>query len=203
MLPAIMLAGAATSFFRRKRQANLHTKVAADPSPNALEKMSWAEFEGLTAETFRKKGFRVVERGGDGPDGGVDLVLYSGNDKYLVQCKQWKTRHVGVAIVRELYGVMAAEGAVGGFVVASGSFTPDAEAFAQGKSIELVDARQMRKLIGGHQATKPPVVTPTVTSPACPVCGSHMVERAEQKGPKAGSPFWGCSQYPRCRGVRN
>ncbi len=39
---------------------------------------------------------------------------------------------VGVDVVRELYGVMAAKGATGGFVVTSGRFTEDAKAFAQG-----------------------------------------------------------------------
>ena len=203
LIPLVFLFGAATSFFRRKKQQSNHRQVAADPSPNALEKLSWQEFEGLVAETFRQKGYRVIERGGDGPDGGIDVELYMGKDRYLVQCKQWKTRQVGVAIVRELYGVMSAEGAVGGFVVASGSFTPDAAAFASGKSIELVDARKLRRLIGGHQATKVIPQVPSVTSPACPVCGSHMVERTVSRGAKAGSRFWGCSHYPRCKGIRN
>lgn len=87
---------------------------------------------------FRRKGFTVEERGGSGPDGGIDLVLHAGNDKYLVQCKQWKAERVGVATVRELFGVMTAERAVGGFVVTSGQFTSDAEQFAEGRSIELV-----------------------------------------------------------------
>lgn len=37
-----------------------------------------------------------------------------------MQCKQWKAVRVGVTIVRELYGVMAAHGAVGGFVLSAG-----------------------------------------------------------------------------------
>lgn len=118
-------------------------------------------------------------------------------DKYLVQCKQWKTRQVGVAIVRELYGVMAAEGAVGGFVVAVGQFTPDAAAFAHGKSIELVDARKLRRMMGGQQATKP-----IAQVPGCPVCGRPMLLRTGRKGAMAGIKFWGCSEYPKCRGTR-
>lgn len=203
LLPAIVLGGTLMSFIGRKRKQALHRQVAADASPNALERMSWSDFEALVGEAFRQDGFRVVERGGAGPDGGIDIEVFDGKDKYLVQCKQWKTRQVGVAVVRELYGVMAAEGAVGGFVVASGEFTPDAEAFAEGRSIELVDARKLRNLIGGEQATKPPVVVPTVTSPACPSCGGHMLERTVKKGPNSGNQFWGCAQYPKCRGVRH
>ncbi len=201
-VPLVFSAGAVMSFIAAKKPGQLHKQVAGNPAPDALEKMSWAEFEQLVAETFKRKGYRGKLRFRAGPDRGVDIELHQGKDKYLVQCKQWKTVRVGVGVVRELYGVMAAEGAVGGFVVASGSFTPDAKAFAEGRSIELVDARKLRRLIGGHQATKPEPVVPTVTTPACPLCGSHMVERVVRSGPKAGNKFWGCSQYPRCRGTR-
>lgn len=201
-VPLVFSAGALMSFLASRKPGQLHRQVAADPSAGGLEKISWQEFEALVAETFRRKGYQVTQRGGEGPDGGVDIELRQGKDKYLVQCKQWKTTQVGVAVVRELYGVMAAEGAVGGFVVASGSFTPDAKAFAQGRSIELVDARKLRRLIGGYQATRPEQTVPMVTSPACPVCGKHMIERVVKSGPKAGNKFWGCTQYPRCRGTR-
>lgn len=203
VVPLVISAGAVLSFVASRKPKQMLKLVASNPSPNALDQMSWREFEQVVAETFRQKGYQVTPRGGNGPDGGVDVELHLGKDKYLVQCKQWKTTQVGVAVVRELYGVMAAEGAVGGFVVASGSFTPDAKDFAEGKAIELIDARKLRRMIGGHQATKTEPVVPTVTSPACPVCNSHMVERVVKSGPKAGSRFWGCSKYPRCRGTRH
>jgi restriction system protein len=39
--------------------------------------------------------------------------------------------------------------------------------------------------------------------PACPLCGKAMRERIAKKGPHAGQPFWGCSAYPECNGIRN
>ncbi|MBC7944771.1 MAG: restriction endonuclease, partial [Burkholderiales bacterium] len=45
---------------------------------------------------------------------------------------------VGVDVVRELFGVMAARGAVGGFVVTAGNFSADARAFAEGRNIDLI-----------------------------------------------------------------
>ena len=33
----------------------------------------------------------------------------------------------------------------------------------------------------------------------CPNCGSNLVERTVKKGPKAGSQFLGCVDYPKCR----
>lgn len=203
IVPIAFLIGAGVSFFRRRRQSELHLQVAQSPSRRALEDISWQEFEGLTAEVFRRKGFRVTERGNKGPDGGIDLELRAGSDKYLVQCKQWKATKVGVVIVRELYGVMAAEGAVGGFVVASGDFTDEAKRFAEGRSIELVSTDTMLRLVretGGTASSSAPSV---VVPPSCPKCGSSMVRRTARQGVHAGKSFWGCSQHPKCNGIVN
>ena len=37
----------------------------------------------------------------------------------------------------------------------------------------------------------------------CPKCGSVMVMRAVNKGQNAGNKFWGCSNFPKCRGIVN
>ena len=50
---------------------------------------------------------------------------------------------VGVDVVRELYGVMAARGATGGFVVTSGRFTEEANRFASGRNVTLVDRKSV------------------------------------------------------------
>ena len=39
-------------------------------------------------------------------------------------------------------------------------------------------------------------------APGCPKCGSAMVKRKARQGASAGQQFWGCSQYPACRGTR-
>ena len=36
--------------------------------------------------------------------------------------------------------------------------------------------------------------------PSCPVCENSMILRTIKKGEDAGKKFWGCSQYPKCRG---
>lgn len=40
-------------------------------------------------------------------------------------------------------------------------------------------------------------------APKCPKCGNEMVNRRALKGTNAGNSFWGCSTYPKCRGVLN
>ena len=211
IVPLAFALGALVSVFKRRKQSELHDTVAATPNRGTLEKMSWREFEDLTAEVFRRKGFQVIERGGAGPDGGVDVELRMGSEKYLVQCKQWKSMRVGVATVRELYGVMAAEGAVGGFVVASGDFTSDARSFAEGRAIKLVHTAEMLKMVaetrkgevaGLTSAVKPnQAKSPAAVIPLCPKCGAAMVLRSSKKVGASDVAFWGCSKFPGCRGV--
>ena len=37
--------------------------------------------------------------------------------------------------------------------------------------------------------------------PDCPKCARPMVRRTARKGANAGRAFWGCSEFPRCRGI--
>jgi restriction system protein len=135
VLPALCLAGAGMSAWRRKERKNLVIDVMQSEASDALDGMSWREFEMLVGEGFRLQGYQVSETGGGGADGGVDLVLRkageTSGEKFLVQCKQWRALKVGVDVVRELYGVMAARGATGGFVVTSGRFTEAAVSFCE------------------------------------------------------------------------
>ncbi|WP_369957697.1 NERD domain-containing protein [Psychrobacter sp. CLB018] len=40
-------------------------------------------------------------------------------------------------------------------------------------------------------------------TPACPKCNGEMVKRVAKKGQQQGQTFFGCSQFPKCRGVVN
>lgn len=215
VLPLICLAGAGISAWRRQARRRLIADVSQSNAADALDGMSWREFEMLVGEAFRLQGYGVLETGGGGADGGVDLVLSKGTEKYLVQCKQWKAFKVGVDVVRELYGVMAAKGAAGGFVVTSGQFTEDAVGFASGRNLKLIDGPLLHGLIcqarnsrgpAPAQQSGPSLVsaaradTPSV--PSCPACSKPMVKRTAKRGANAGEEFWGCSVYPACRGTR-
>lgn len=39
--------------------------------------------------------------------------------------------------------------------------------------------------------------------PSCPKCGGAMVLRTAKTGANQGGQFWGCSNFPRCRGIVN
>ena len=229
LLPLLCLLGAITSAVRRQRRRTLLETVSASTAADALQGMSWQQFEMLVGEGFRRRGYAVKEIGGGGADGGVDLMLTREGEKSFVQCKQWKAFKVGVPTVRELYGVMAAHGAAGGFVVTSGLFTQEATAFASGRNIRLIDGSALMELLRSHadktdkssqpfNATAPssaaaPAVAAAalnqMTEPAiaaqpfCPKCGKPMLQRMAKRGAAAGTAFWGCSGFSGgCRGTR-
>ncbi|ADE17009.1 restriction endonuclease (plasmid) [Nitrosococcus halophilus Nc 4] len=202
----ILLTGAFAQLGKRSRRKLLDRQSAID----SIRAMSWQSFEKLVGEFYRRQGYSVEERGGGGADGGVDLVLRRQGEVILVQCKQWKTRQVGVAKVRELYGVVASENATRGVLITCGQFTPDARAFAKGKSLELVDGTALLERVSKvqkHSKTDPAIASQqkraTHIAPDCPLCGKPMVLRKARKGSNAGKQFWGCKAFPQCRGVRN
>ena len=209
LLPFICLIGAAVSAIRVHQRTTLLTNVAAADGAGALNAMTWRQFELVVGQWFRQQGYAVSEHGGAGADGGVDLVLKKDNETFLVQCKQWRATKVSVTVVRELYGVMAAQGATGGFVITSGTFTADARQFAEGRNVQLLDGKYVARMI---QAGTPPATTPSsrTTSPSlqshgtvphCPNCALQMVQRVAKRGVTVGQRFWGCTSYPACKGT--
>ncbi len=211
LVPLAFLIGAGISAYGRHKRAALITDVQEGSSSSVLNGMTWQEFEMLVGEAFRRAGYTVTETGGGGADGGVDIVLKKDGEKFLVQCKQWKAFKVGVTTIRELYGVMAAGGSAGGFVVTSGIFTQEAKAFAEGRNIDLIDGSKLTAMIKNTQQQPQPIAAtaqpasqnyPDATSdPSCPKCGSVMIKRTAKQDANSGNTFWGCTTFPKCRGI--
>ncbi len=81
-------------------------------------------------------------------------------------------------------------------------------AFAQGRNVELVDGMKLNGWIKGVRnqnvvPSRPEAARATeeVKSSDCPLCGKEMVTRTAKQGPNKGNAFWGCSDYPQCRGT--
>lgn len=192
------LIGAAASAYRASIDRKIYTQ---QKNIDTIRKLSWREFERLMGEAFRRQGYSVVDTG-PGPDGGYDLVLRKDGLKYYVQCKHWKSRQIGVTVVRELFGVMASRQIDGGFVVTSGEFTDDARAFAETVNLELIDGKSLIHLLPHLGINDEPSNDPH-TERICQKCGHRMVLRKARKGPNAGNQFWGCTAFPQCQFTEN
>jgi restriction system protein len=198
MFASIFVLAAAISAYHAWRKGEL---LDRQTSVKSIKDLHWKDFEYLVSEAYRRQGYSVEENNGGGADGGIDLVLGKDGNRILVQCKNWRSSKVGVSTVRELFGVVTAEGASEGIVVCSSHYTSEAMEFAKGKPLTLIDAAALSRLIGDVQKT--PKIQPQVKSTMCPVCKSSMVMRTAKRGKNAGSGFWGCSRFPKCRGTRS
>lgn len=194
----------------RKRRRLLDTRSDLE----SVAKIGWRQFEHLVGEAFRRRGYSVEDTG-LGADGGIDLILRRDGKRTLVQCKQWKQQQVGVKVVREMYGLLAHHDADEVKIASLGAYTREAEQFAAGKPIELIDGETLLAMIREVQAANvaAPVLTlnrpikPAVASatpqridatPPCPRCGRPTVQRRNRT---TGETFLGCSGFPKCRGT--
>jgi restriction system protein len=210
LAPLMLALAALTSYLGKRRRTKLLEETETRTSSAPLQKLTWREFEQLVGAYFERLGYSVSFTP-DGADGGVDVIARKGREIFLIQCKQWRATQVGVSVVRELFGVMAAQGATGAFVVSIGPFSADAKAFAEGRNIELVNANELLKARrpaarmaepSPASSASPAATPPTPQRPSCPKCGAPMVQRIAKQGPNAGETFYGCSTYPKCRGLR-
>jgi len=189
------IAAAASYFKSQRRKRLLNTQTGLD----SIAAMTWREFEMLVGEAFRRQGYSVEETGLGGADGGIDLILRKDGRTELVQCKQWRNRQIKSAVVREMWGLVDHHRADGVKIVCVGQFTRDAEAFAGGKAIELVNGERLLSMIRGTQeALQGSVQTdaPSTSASGCPKCGGATVRRVNRR---SGEQFWGCASYPRCK----
>jgi restriction system protein len=196
--------GAAMSAYRRRDRARL---LDEQGNLESLRALSWSRFEQFVGEAFRRQGYSVEETGQGGADGGIDLVLRKDGATTLVQCKQWRSRQVGVSVVREMFGLLHHHQAAAVKIVCTGVFSSACYRFAVGKSLELVDGEALLALIGRSttitELTKVAAGArdarkPSAVPPACPKCAGEMMERTNRA---SGQLFWGCTGYPRCRGT--
>jgi len=172
-------------------------------SLDVLASLEWKRFETICAEYLRLIGFDPRETR-IGADGGVDIWVYKeGLTKPVgvVQCKAWTTYKVGIKPVRELFGVMAAEGVRNGKFMTSGEFTSEAVAFAEGKRLQLISGEKLLASIKRLPQEKQNellniALEGDYRTPTCPQCGYKLTRR---QGKGGGRDFWGCPRYPKCK----
>lgn len=183
-----------------------HKPAPTHWSAELLAALEWKRFEEVCAGLFERLGFET-KSATRGADGGIDICLYqppSNLPVAVVQCKSW-SKKVGVNVVRELRGVMAAGGVTKGIFVTSSTYTDDAIAFASANHIDLMDSKAVlaaiRKLAEEQQASLLRLATAgDYTTPTCASCGVKMVLRKPKSG---GKQFWGCVNYPKCKMILN
>ncbi|MCW4012510.1 MAG: restriction endonuclease [Candidatus Bathyarchaeota archaeon] len=118
-------------------------------STHFLENLSGAEFENLIEELVQKMGF-ITKTRTRGADGGIDIHAVNNQPilqgDYIIQCKRY-SNPVGVAIVRDLYGVVHSRNANKGIIITNSYFTKPALDFVKDKQLELINGDKLVQLL--------------------------------------------------------
>lgn len=140
---------ATTSFYRYKQQTMFNSVLKQATQEKAsleyIRTLSWREFEEFVRELFKSKGY-AAQTTKYGPDNGKDMILEKNGMKSIAQCKHWRTEQVGVAVAREMIGVLEADKEASHvFLITSGSFSNDAILFRQqvADKLTLIDGNEI------------------------------------------------------------
>lgn len=200
----ILLLPAPFAFLNQYKKKQL---LESQKNIDSIRALSWRQFEEMVGEAYRRQGFHVIENQTAGADGGIDIQLKKDGFRHLVQCKQYRKSKVGVSIVREMYGVLIAEKAASMTIITSGYFTQDAQKFAYDKPIDLINGKQLERMVKNlqvRQSSHQVSVSIKDETPdyQCPHCNSKLVLRTTKKGTNIGKQFYGCASFPKCRYIR-
>ena len=201
LITFVLLAISAVSGLRSLRGRLL---LDSQTSLDSLRALPWKRFEDVLAEAYRRRGYQVVETLGGGADGGIDLQLRKNGQVIVVQCKRWRGKPIRVQVVRGLYGVMMIN-----VLPRRNSWRqqPSQRMRSHSQKVSRLNSstRKLQSLVRDVQTTSRITISsdePDHLTPMCPSCNTPMVFREAPRGAHAGQRFWGCVNFPRCRGTR-
>jgi len=124
----------------RERQYLYRTADRAR-KPQELLDISPTQFEKMVVELYSLHGYKP-ERTGTIGDHGVDIIVHTPKgEKWIVQCKRWRGS-VGEPVVRDFFGTMHHEKADKGVLVTTGTFSNQAQNWAKGKPLSLINGKE-------------------------------------------------------------
>ena len=134
------------------RQAVAEERQQQKWSLQDLLNLRWRQFEQLVVEMFklRNKGAKV-NLTKPGIDSGVDIIVMAGgwlSGKAIAQCKRYQPNvKVSSPDVRDFVGAMTKVKAKKGYFVTTSTFTRYAVRFARGLNVELIEGKDLVKMI--------------------------------------------------------
>jgi restriction system protein len=147
LLPLAFLTVSVVSGLVHWMRRGLCESVAQDSSGSSSRGLSWAELHLLVGEVFRRQGYRVSSPPPDSLPHDAGLEMSKEGRRFLVDYSDWRSWKAGAAALHNLHALMEKSAVTGGFAVTSGQFVPEARHFAAEKGIELVDGRNLKRLL--------------------------------------------------------
>ena len=132
------------SLLRSSRKKKLHD---LKNELQAIQELSWHDLKTQVSEAFRSRGYIIMESSAFTADPSIDLVMRKSANLYLVQCRYWLNRKLGIREVKNLYSLMHDKHASGVFLLTTGIFSNEARHYAAGRPINLVDGIELVELL--------------------------------------------------------
>lgn len=189
LLGILVLAGVA----RRVKSTRCSSQRGKPEHFPDIETLDWHQLERLVGRYFKSEGYRVTERGGQKADGGIDLII-EGETDVAIQCKHWKKWTCGPDTIRELIGAMSLEKLPSGIVICREA-TEAAKKVAVAGKVAIWEREDLNRRLQAWPDFREAVRT---LGKPCPRCGAELVLKKPKNGNES---FWGCSNYPKCRGT--
>jgi restriction system protein len=140
-----LLAPASFSLLKFSRKKKLHELREEIKS---LQEVPWQEFKEMVAEAYKRSGYMVLENGPFTTDPDVDLVMRKSANLYLVQCRYWQNRKLGIRELKKLQALLQEKHAMAAFMLTTGIFSKEARLYALSRPITLVDGIELVELLG-------------------------------------------------------
>lgn len=133
------------SVFRPKRKKKLQ---GFKEEIHSIQEMPWQAFKEIVADSYRQTGYLILDNDLFAADPGVDIIMRKSANLYLVQCRYWRNRRIGLREVKKLNSLLHDKQASGAFLLTTGLFTNKARRYAVGRPINLVDGSELMELLG-------------------------------------------------------
>jgi len=148
-----VVAGSANSAARASAAVPAMPTMPAMPrrlDAGILRRIDDWRFEAIVEALFARTGFETRSQP-HGPDGGVDVWLYSGSVEgvpaSMVQCRHRVDKRTVLDQLRELKTLMTSRGVRRGHFATTSLLAPDAIAFARNNGIHLLDVSGLLQMI--------------------------------------------------------
>lgn len=203
------LKGTASPENRHMNPGKGFNKPISDHAFDYIKELNDNEFDKLISLIFKQRGYSIsTEENNES----VDLVLKMNGQTTFVQYRHWREYEVDIVVLEDFDTAMEEASVREGIVITTGLFTQEAIDYSHGKHLLLINGVDLSQMINAlsssnddsindEEAVDNTVEEMPEIEPLCPICSSEMIKRTARKGKNAGNTFWGCSQFPNCRGV--
>jgi hypothetical protein len=114
----------------------------------AVRNLSWDGYQALIADIYRRKAFEVFPPPVSGTDLDViDLVVDRDSKRMLINCQLRGEMDIPAAAVTEMGNVVYNYSVAGAYLIADGSFAPDAIEAAGASGVVLIDGEALIDLV--------------------------------------------------------